>query len=522
VGAVPRCLARFWPHLAVGAALAALLAAVPPLARGPGTPAAGAGPPPPAPGPGADCSRRAVLGAYYSCKPAWSGNNGGATYRGVGAHQVEVVDYIPSLGPQFASIGSVAASVPAWLEDREVAIFAAYLNANTQTYGRRVVVSVMRSDQPLGDAAGARSDAVAVDQRYHAFLDVGAFDPNFLDEAARRGIESIVGAQMPQSFLAAHAPLVWGLLPSTDTTTSMVAEYVAKRLGVASPARFGGEQSRPPVDGQPRRFGIVYPTTNPDGGPSILAGAGPQLARRLQRAGARVVADVGYRAISGDADAATEALNVVAQLRAARATTVACLCDPIEPIYLTRAASSQGWYPEWLQTGFEDTDADQVGRLYDPSQWRHSFGISPLPTPLPPDQTPAWRVFRAADRTDPLPLDAQAVFGELQVAFAAIEAAGPRLDPYSFARAMFGLYLPTDPLFYYSRSDLGGIKDAREVWWDPQAVGADGGRGAYLQVDGGHRYALGHWPPTPTRVFDRACLAPGSCGAPPSSARRLT
>jgi hypothetical protein len=57
------------------------------------------------------------------------------------------------------------------------------------------------------------------------------------------------------------------------------------------------------------------------------------------------------------------------------------LGDPIMPIYLTKAATDQNYFPEWIITGTVLTDTTVFGRLYDQKQWAHAFGISSLPLP---------------------------------------------------------------------------------------------------------------------------------------------
>jgi hypothetical protein len=67
-------------------------------------------------------------------------------------------------------------------------------------------------------------------------------------------------------------------------------------------------------------------------------------------------------------------------------TTVVFLGDPVMPIYLTKAATDQNYYPEWIITGTVLTDSTALGRNYDQTQWAHAFGISSLPLRLPPEQ----------------------------------------------------------------------------------------------------------------------------------------
>jgi hypothetical protein len=470
-----------------------------------------------------DCSRQSFLGPSAGCKPGWTGaNNGGATYKGVTGSSINLVFYQAPSSQQLNSITAAAGQTSSGsLEDHTINVYADFFSRYFQTYGRHVNVQIFNSQAQLGDSSGARADAVATDQQYHAFVDVGSSDVGgtsdaYLDETSRRGIVNIAGNALPQSFYAAHAPFVFGMLPSTDTSDAMVAEYIAKRLGTHGRARFGGAGSNPPVNGQPRRYGILYPTTNLDGTPSIYSRVGDDLSQRLAKEGIPTATKIGYALDPNTAE--TQATNAVQQMKAAKVTTAVCLCDPFSPIFGSKAATEQGYFPEWLQTGYLLGDSDFFARQYDPRQWAHDFGVSSLPATQKPQDSQWWRAYKSIDPTTDPPLDAPLDFYSLLLAYSGLEGAGPRLDPGTFADGMFRIRLlsnsPYVPSFFYRTTDYGGIKDAQEVWWDPKAVAPDGQPGHYQSVDGGHRYLLGQWPATPTAAFDPRCLPLGSCGAP--------
>ncbi len=518
-GRYRRLVSRYGPFVAIGGAVALVIAIAPTTTPVASTPFAGYRPnssPTTTPAK-TDCTREAILGPTVGCEPVWNGgDNGGSTYPGVSPTQINLVYYEPKLGSQINAIAQSAGSSSPAIENHAIQVYAEFMNRYFQTYGRHVNVQVFYSDYQVLDPAASRADAVALDQQYHAFLDAGGVSPDFLDEAARRGIESISAIQMPQSFYASHTPFMFGVLPSTDTTMKTVTEYIEKRLGRRSIARFGGATSSPRVNGKLRRYGIIYPTTNQDGSPSVYSSTGPSLRQTLSQAGIPVSTMVGY---SDDLNSVqTQATNIVQQLQSAGTTTIVCLCDTLTPIFLTKAATTQGYFPEWLQTGFLYEDADQVGRLYDQSQWAHDFGVSSLPVMVGMDQSLEGKAWKAIDPSTEPPVDAGLIFGQLILAFTGIEEAGPHLTPRTFADGMFKGQLqsksPYDPTFFYSTDDYGGIKDAQEVWWDPNAVGPDGIRGHYQSVDGGYRYRLGQWPHTPTQAFNPQCLPARSCGAP--------
>ena len=49
---------------------------------------------------------------------------------------------------------------------------------------------------------------------------------------------------------------------------------------------------------------------------------------------------------------------------------------------------------------------------------------------------------------------------------------------------------------HFGNGDYTAISDARQVWWDPNAPSKiDGKAGAYVDMDGGRRYAIGEWTP---------------------------
>ncbi len=69
---------------------------------------------------------------------------------------------------------------------------------------------------------------------------------------------------------------------------------------------------------------------------------------------------------------------MISKLKNEGVTTVIPLWDPLYPILITKEATFQQYYPEWFMIGTGLSDTTAAGRLYDQTQWRHAFGISPL------------------------------------------------------------------------------------------------------------------------------------------------
>ena len=92
--------------------------------------------------------------------------------------------------------------------------------------------------------------------------------------------------------------------------------------------------------------------------------------------------------------------------------------------------------------------------------------------------------------------------------FSAIEAAGPDLNPRSFAQAMFGLPVVggtgSENRVSFGRngpSEFTGVDNMMEIWWSSTRPGPDGDPGWPFYVDAGRRHDLGAWPSTEPVVF---------------------
>lgn len=459
-------------------------------------------------GVGEDCSRRAILGPNATCKPAFSGDNGGAGSKGVTDTEINLVWYRQKQNEQVQLIlDSTGAGASPEDEERSLQKMVSWFNKNFQLYGRKVKLVVINGTATNKDVPGMRADAQAIDQEHKAFLVLSGPQVTFIDELARRQIISFGAPQLPLSFSTARAPFVYGVLPDADITNAHIAEYIGKRFGPSSIGQYGGDVSVPPVNGVPRKYGIVFNAI------AEYAEAADDLERRLAEVGIAISAKVGYP--NDINQAATSAQNIATQLTAAGVTTVLCVCDPIGPIFFTSACTKQDYYPEWFQTGYLLQDVAVLARLYDQTQWAHNFGISTLPVFRPREETPAWKM-QVQEAPDETPASITG-YSNLLIAFSAIELAGPRLDPATFRDAAFRFRIDAHSKFEaalgYSPTDWGGIDDAQEVWWDAAGTDeADGKTGTYRSVDDGFRYRVGAWPATTPRVFEPECLGAGSCG----------
>jgi hypothetical protein len=148
-------------------------------------------------------------------------------------------------------------------------------------------------------------------------------------------------------------------------------------------------------------------------------------------------------------------------------------------------------------------DYDVLGRLYDPAQWTHAFGMSQLVEPVPFEQSDAAKIWRAAGNEGNPCASCNLLSGYMNVIGSMINNAGPNLNPGTVEQGLVGVQYSRggweesghDPGVYLIRfgpNDYNAISDFREVYWDaskPSTI--DGKAGSYVSVNGGQRYAGG-------------------------------
>jgi len=178
--------------------------------------------------------------------------------------------------------------------------------------------------------------------------------------------------------------------------------------------------------------------------------------------------------------------------------------DPIAPVYLTTACTGQGYFPEHVLVGSGLIDNDQLGRLYDKNQWKHAFGPSDIPTPLPIDKSDAGIVWRAGGGSGSVYSAANLPWSYFNLIANMLQGAGPHLNPGTLESS--ALSAPAQNEWqnthdqYHAMTVLRpgkytAITDQREVYWDANAPSQfDGKPGSYVPLNGGRRYAPGGWP----------------------------
>jgi len=484
------------------------------------------------------------------CVPAFSGGNGGNTYNGVSAKSITVAVALSNNQAQAQAVAAAAADTDTMQQVKNtiqgyVDIFEHHL----QTYGRTVQIKYYTSSYNSGDSTSAQnaecqSDATNVAKSLHAFMAADLFAQEcgtvaFQNTLARLGVPCWCTVTVPASYYLQWAPYVWGTgLPDETSAYLMRSEMICNEIA-PYPPQFAGEADLNSPVKKARTFGLIWPgASSLDNTDAYKAGAAFFKAQ-LEKCGIKLIVTASFPII--DTNGPADAQTLMAKFKQNGISDVILVADPIDPIYLTGAATRQAYFPEWIDTGSALTDETHFGRLYDQQQWKHAFGISLLPDRVPPSISEAYNVWHWANPGSDPPAK-YAAGGEYLWArtfFTGIELAGPKLTPYSFqcgegpytsrthtgplgsnngvpcvGKVYPGLFgYPVSPTSYKTRisnpvvswgaqlwpwDDYNVFDDGTLIWWDPNASGPDEsntqGTGMFRYMYAGKRYMYGQFP----------------------------
>lgn len=445
------------------------------------------------------------------CQPVFEGDNGGATAPGVTGDTIKVVVYEPQLGNDLLS------ALQGKTDEPEVAMrtrsaFVEMFTDIYETYGRRVELVVFQATGASDDETAAIADAREVAQDIGAFASLGgpALTGAYAKELASHGVICIgCGVPEPDSAFQENAPYWWGTNPTPEQYLLTIGDYVAGTL-LGKPAEFAGSES---LRAKERVFGAVHFEQETP----VFSGVNEEVKARG--------ADRGYESAITETytmDFATmpqRAASIIAALKEAGVTTVIFLGDPIMPTYLTKEATAQDYFPEWIVTGTVLTDTSALARLYDQQQWAHAFGVSPLAARTPQENTLSWRLHEWYFGTTPEAANTQQIiFSNVTTLMFGIHAAGPNLNAESFRDGLFRMPPmgggPTTPQISFGEHgiweapDYLATDDLVEIWWDADLEGEDEqgvfGPGMYRYANNGARFLPGEITPRDSVAFDEA------------------
>ena len=448
------------------------------------------------------------------CMPAFSGDNGGATSRGVTADEIVIVERVFPETANSQAIAAVSTQAGVATDEQQNAIFrefTTYFNEHFELYGR--TVRWVRYESRFGSSTdeiqgkgreGACLDADVIAQELGAFAVVGeragAVSGPMAECAAQRGVMTLNGAAyFPETFYRELHPYAWAFTMECERISAQLAEYIGKRL-LGKPARFAGDDG---LRSTTRSFATYVPNNDEY---QRCADVTDDVLRRDFgiEPGSR------YNYTLDVSRFPDEAARGVVQFKSDGATSVILACDPISAIFLTQSATQQAYYPEWLLLGVAAQDTDLYAQLYDQRQVDgHLFGMSQLSATqrvVGPGSEPG-RLYEHI--TGKRMVDgASGGYSGLMLVYNFLQAAGPALTPDAVAagaRAMPPGGAPDYSLGYWSfadgpdgtpgAGDHTAVDDSREVYWTRTKVSPETGEpGTFVETYGGKRFRNGEWP----------------------------
>jgi hypothetical protein len=452
------------------------------------------------------------------CVAKFTGDNGGATTRGVTATSIKVVirEFPTSPNSQEADKQIRDAGFATADDSRAIREqFDKFLNENYELYGRKV--EFVRYESKFSNATtealgggreGACQDATLIADEMQAFAVTGASGV-FAECAAEKGLVVFgAAAYYSESFYDKWKPYLYNTTMSCDRISGLNAEYIGKRL-IGKPAKWAGD---PELAKSTRKFGTYVPDIDEYQKCTDIT---DKIMRDTYKAepGLRVSYALD---ISRFAD---QAKRAIIQFKADKVTTIVTASEPFSIALLTKEATAQDYFPEWFIIGTAAQDTDNFGRSYDQKQADgHMFGISQLSSnaKLFGDAADAPKLFAKLNPGKKILGGTTANLYDDTNIFNLLMAGGPDLKAENIEKGLAKLPALGGPDFAagkwaFSKSidgdtDHTAVDDVREVYWDGQAPPGPEERdktkkGAFVEVNSGKRYDLGDWPKTDPEIY---------------------
>lgn len=455
----------------------------------------------------AGCGAAQVPGDPYS-PPCiqFSGNNGGATSRGVSADKIVVTVRIDGFDSGLVdavtkSLGA-AGKIPTETRekvDRTLRGLVEYFNKRFQFYNRNIELVIYDGKgDPLSEIIGqgqegAKADALKVAKEHKAFADVSAVTVPYAAGLSAEGVINIGAPYVPRNWLAQRRPYSWTPLTDCSTVVESAASYYAVKM-----AKKPAKNASGALKDKPRRLAVIAPD-NAEYQACVDAGIG--LLNKMG-GGGDLVARHKYQ-ISTNPGAAVN--SILPKLRNDNITTLMCGCDPVFLNFLTTAMNSQNFLPEMTIAGVALVDTDLVGQLMHQRVWANAFGISYAGATQRQGTSIAYRAYKSI-RPDEPSIMVDIIYSQLYMLAIGIQMAGPNLTPASFEKGMFDYPRKSGPYgtWGFGPNDYSTSDDAREIFWNPQAPSPmNNAAGAYQDPNGGRRFPIGKWPGGQPRAVGR-------------------
>ena len=326
-------------------------------------------------------------------------------------------------------------------------------------------------------------------------------------EIANAGIVCVAcGSTENAEKVAENAPYWWPTGMNPQQADAHLVEMVGKQL-VGKPAEFAGDEA---MHSEERVFGWIQAETETDEYKARNDAFEEQLASEYD---GEIATRFTY--LFDPSQAADIATTAIARMKEAGVTSIIISTDPLIPANITKEATAQNYFPEWIIGPSVAADTTLFGRTFDQEQWSHALGLGLTVARADRELGDSYLVYEWYYGKPPATnTQAAQAAGPGRLA-RGIHLAGPDLTPENFERGMFrspryesGLTNTRDSWGdgVWPDTDRNSADDATTIWWDPEATGPDEtgneGIGQIVYVDGGKRFLPGEWPTDPIPWFD--------------------
>ena len=255
--------------------------------------------------------------SYFAgdCYAPFSGDNGGATAPGVTGDTIKVVMYQAQQSDPVLNYITAAVKVDDTNDQtfQTIKNWIQFYETYYEMYGRKVELVSFTATGTSTDEVSARADATTIAEDIKPFAVWGGpiLTTAFEDELAARKVLCIdCGPATSYDQMIKNGPYLWNLGSIAEQLQVHVSEYIGKQLNNANAVHAGD----PALQSQPRKFGLIYLTTNAE------SERVEQLFEKdLSDNGVQLAEKVAYKS---PVDLQTDAPQLIAKLKAAGVTSV--------------------------------------------------------------------------------------------------------------------------------------------------------------------------------------------------------
>jgi hypothetical protein len=472
-----------------------------------------------------------------NCLPVFHGTNGGATMTGVTATAINYVTFQIHGDPTFNATAGAAGlqSTPEqWCEGQQA--FRDEIQKRWELFGRKLVsldgpganagsgqqspchfpYFQSQCNPAPADEACFRAEARVIASMHPAMVLATTLDPALFDELTnRQHIIAFTTATTP--FPAANyqkaAPYFYSAFMDGTRLATFDAEYWCKKLNNKPAIHAGADVTTTrnwgPAPGVPptRKVGVIFPE---DPGNTINKQNVDVFTKLVSGGPGSMCSSPGgvfqFPVASDPSQLATQTNTAMNAMIQNHITDVVLWTDPlVGPTTFTNTAQANNYSPEYYVVGQGLMDDNQIAQLYNPAQWAHALGVSPLWTMVPFAQSDATKAWQDVGNSGMPGVDqALYIYPYLFMGNAFMEA-GASPTPALIHQGLLsmgtngGWAKLHDPKLAEWGLDQSSPwtfeEDMREVYWSTNRTAEDNGKaGSYCPVGGGRRYNPGEFP----------------------------